>query len=488
MGMLTFSCKTVKLSHAEEKQRIGEYYEAAGMYRKLYTKAKPVQKDKRAYISYRMGICYQKINDVSRAISAYQIAMRYNYPDSLLYLRLAQTCHQSGRYSEAINYYTTFLEQNPENIIAQNGILGCELAVKMKEKPTPYQVRKMDILNSRYSDFSPMLTGDDYDKLYFASARAKKVSKDSVSAITGQLTNNLFLAEKDEKGAWKQPVELEDAVNTLFDEGTPSFSADGNTMYYTYCESDPFSSRIAEIYMSTRSGASWGAGARINLIKDSINSVGHPSLSPDGKYLYFVSELNSYGGKDIFRARLVGLSDFGGIENLGTQINTPGDEMFPYARDSVTLYFASNGHPGMGGLDLFKATLDSLGVWHVENMGAPINSMADDFGITFEGAKERGFFSSNRNDARRYDNIYSFERPTVTIFIEGYVSDADENPIEGAIVRIVGKDGLNEKVFAKTDGSYKVELERDISYVMMASAPDYLNQNTELTTDPDEKN
>ena len=488
VGVLLFSCKTVKLSDAEEKQRIGEYNEAANMYRKLYSKSKPDQRDMRAYVAYRMGICYQKINNVSRATSAYMNALRYNYPDSLLNLRIAQTYHQSGRYGDAIKYYNTFLEHAPGNTTAINGLTGCELAIQMKENPTLYQVRKMDIFNSRYGEFSPMLTGKDFDKLYFASSRVKKISKDSLSAITGQPVNNFFLAEKDEKGAWKKPVEIEDAVNTKFDEGTPSISADGSTMYYTYCESDPISSRPSRIYVSSRGGATWGVGSEASIIKDSVTNMGHPSISPDGKYLYFVSDINGYGGKDIFRARAVGANNFSGFENLGPQINTEGDEMFPYVRDSVTIYFASNGHPGMGGLDLFKATRDSLGQWHVENMGAPINSMSDDFGITFEGRRERGFFSSNRNDARGYDHIYSFERPTVTIFIEGYVSDAEENPLEGAIVRIVGKDGLNEKIFAKTDGSYKVELERDISYVMMASAPDYLNQHFELKTDPDEKN
>ena len=488
VGILLFSCKTVKLSVAEEKQRIGEYHEAATMYRKIYSKSKSEQRDLRAYVSYRMGICFQKINNMSRATSAYLNAVRYNYPDSLLNLRLAQTYHQSGRYNDAVNYYNKFLELNPESVIALNGIKGCEFAAEMKENPTLYQIRKMEIFNSRYGDFSPMLTGNDFEKLYFASSRAKKVSKDSISAITGLLTNNFFLAEKDEKGMWKRPVEIEDAVNTLFDEGTPSFTADGNTMYYTYCESDPIDSRTAEIYMSSRSGATWGIGSRVNLVKDSVTNLGHPSISPDGKYLYFVSDVSGYGGKDIFRARVIGMDSYGGLENLGPKINTGGDEMFPYVRDSVTLYFSSNGHAGIGGLDLYKATMDSLGEWHVENMGAPINSMADDFGITFEGKKEKGFFSSNRNDALGYDHIYSFERPIVTIFIEGYVSDADENPIENALIRIVGKDGLNEKVLAKPDGLYKVELERDISYVMMASAPDYLNQNFELTTDPDERN
>ena len=259
-------------------------------------------------------------------------------------------------------------------------------------------------------------------------------------------------------------------------------------MYYTYCAQDPEGPRTSEIYISTRSSAKWGKGTRATIVKDSVTALGHPSVSPDGKYLYYVSDaVGGFGGKDIFRSRLVG-NDFGPMENLGPEINTPGDEMFPYVRDSVTLYFASNGHPGMGGLDLFKATQDSTGKWHVENLKAPINSMADDFGITFEGNKEKGFFSSNRNDARGYDHLYSFELPTITIFIEGIVFDVDENPIEDATVRIVGKDGLNVKVPAKKDGTYRVELERDIRYVMMASARGYLNQNFELKTGPEEKN
>ncbi|MDR1814523.1 MAG: OmpA family protein [Tannerella sp.] len=487
VAALFSGCKPVKLSVADEKQRSGEYFEAANLYRKLYSKTKPDKRDLRAYIAYRMGLCNQKINNIPRATSAYQNALRYNYPDSLLFLRLAQTYHQGGRYADAVKYYEQYLEQNPTSVIAVNGLKGCVLADSMKKNPTLYQVRRMDIFNSQYGDFSPMLSGENYDKLYFASSRAKKVSRDSVSSITGQMTNNLFLAEKDERGEWKKPIQIEDAINTDFDEGTPSLSADGNTMYYTYCSSDPLSSRPAEIYVSTRSGASWSAGNRTTLIKDSVTSVGHPAISPDGKYLYFVSDVGGYGGKDIFRSRIVGADDFGGIENLGAQINTEGDEMFPYVRDSVTLYFASNGHPGLGGLDIFKATLDSVGVWHVENMGVPINSSGDDFGITFEGRREKGFFTSNRNDTRGYDHIFSFLRPVVTVFIEGYVSDKEENPIDSAIVRIVGRDGLNEKVIAKPDGSYKVELERDISYVMMASATNYLNQNIELKTDPDEK-
>ena len=487
-----YSCKSAKLSDAEEKQRIGEYFEAAAIYRKVYTKTPPVKRDLRGYIAYRMADCNRLINNTPRATSAYMNALRYNYPDSIVNLRLGQMYHKSGRYGEAIKYYNDYLLAEPGSILAFNGIAGCEEATKWKQNPTRYVVKRMEKFNSRRSEFGPMLYGEKYDQLYFASTRtpkgAGKDKDETTNAITGQRNNDFFLVKQDENGAWQAPIELEDEVNTEFDEGTPSFSKDGNTMYYTYCAQDPEGPRTSEIYISTRSSAKWGKGTRASIVKDSVTALGHPAISPDGKYLYFVSDaVGGYGGKDLFRARVVG-NDFGPMENLGPDINTPGDEMFPYVRDSVTLYFASDGHPGMGGLDLFKATLDSTGKWNVENMKAPINSSGDDFGITFAGKQEKGFFSSNRNDARGYDHLYSFEMPVITIFIEGIVSDVDENPIEDATVRIVGRDGLNEKVLAKKDGKYKVELERDIRYVMMASARGYLNQNFELKTGPEEKN
>lgn len=487
-----YSCKSAKLSDAEEKQRIGEYFEAAAIYRKVYTKTPPAKRDLRGYIAFRMAECNRLINNTPRATSAYMNALRYKYPDSIVNLRLGQMYQKSGRYGEAIKYYNDYLLAELGSVLAFNGVTGSEEAIKWKQAPTRYTVKRMDKFNSRRSEFSPMLYGEKYDQLYFASTRtpkgAGKDKEETNSAITGQRNNDFFLVKQDENGAWLAPVELEDEVNTEFDEGTPSFSKDGNTMYYTYCAQDPEGPRTSEIYISSRSSAKWGKGTRANIVKDSVTALGHPSISPDGKYLYFVSDaVGGYGGKDLFRARVMG-SDFGPMENLGPDINTPGDEMFPYVRDSVTLYFASDGHPGMGGLDLFKATLDSTGKWNVENMKAPINSAGDDFGITFAGNKESGFFSSNRNDVRGYDHLYSFELPVITIFIEGIVSDVDENPIEDATVRIVGRDGLNEKVLAKKDGKYRVELERDIRYVMMASARGYLNQNFELKTGPEEKN
>lgn len=483
---LFLSCRSAKLSDAEERQRIGEYYEAAAIYRRVYTKTSPKKRDLRGYIAFRMAECNRMINSTDKAISGYMNALRYDYPDSILYLRLGQMQQKNGRYAEAIKYYDEYLKYDPASVIALNGVEGSQKAVEWKKNPTRYEVKRMDKFNSRRGEFSPMLAGTDYDQLYFASSRSRD-KDEKVSAITGQNNNNFYLVKKDEQGNWLAPVELEDEVNTEFDEGTPSFSPDGTSMYYTYCAQANDGNRTAEIYVSTRSSAKWGKGTKVEILRDSVTALAHPSVSPDGKWIYFVSDaVGGQGGKDIFRAPMDGGS-FGPMENLGPEINTAGDDMFPYVRDSVTLYFASNGHPGMGGLDLFKATQDSTGHWRVENMGAPINSSGDDFGITFEGNRERGFFSSNRNDARGYDHLYSFELPTITVKIEGIVFDVDEYPIENATVRIVGRDGLNAKVLTLKNGAYTVELERDIRYVMMASARGYLNQNFELKTDAEEK-
>ena len=484
---LFVSCRSAKLSDAEEKQRIGEYYEAAAIYRRVYTKTSPKKRDLRGYVAFRMAECNRMINSTAKAVSGYMNALRYDYPDSILYLRLGQMQQKNGRYADAIKNYDAYLQYDPTSVLAFNGVEGSQKALEWKKNPTRYVVKRMDKFNSRRGEFSPMLLGPDYDQLYFASSRSKDKDQ-KISAITGQSNNNFYVIKKDEQGNWLQPEELEDEVNTEFDEGTPSFTPDGNTMYYTYCTQAPEGDRTAEIYMSSRSSAKWGKGSKVEILKDSVTALAHPSVSPDGRWLYFVSDaVGGQGGKDIFRARING-NDFGPMENLGPEINTPGDEVFPYVRDSVTLYFASNGHPGMGGLDIFRATLDSTEHWHVENMRSPINSNGDDFGITFEGVHERGFFSSNRNDARGYDHLYSFELPIITVKIEGIVFDVDEVPIEGATVRIVGRDGLNAKILTMKNGEYEVELERDIRYVMMASARGFLNQNFELKTGAEEKN
>lgn len=489
LSCLLISCKSAKLSDAVEKEDRGEYYEAAQIYRKVYSKTPSKKTHLRGSIAYRMGDCYRLTNNTSRAISAYTNAIRYKYPDSTAFLYQAQMAHKLGRYAEAVKHYNAFLEQVPNHPLARNGIVGCEAAPEWKKNPTRYNVKKMDKFNSREGEFSPMLLPPDFDQMLITSSRKDAVGEEK-SPITGVKNNDFFLIKKDEKGNWLAPEVIESGVNTEFDEGSPSFSADGSQMYYTYCSEDVEYARTAEVRVSARSGAAWGAGTKVEIFQDSLAMSAHPAVGPDG-YLYFVSDImGGYGGKDIWR---IPIAEIGASypENLGPDINTPGDEMFPYMRQDTVLFFSSNGLPGMGGLDIFKARQDKNDRWRVENMKAPINSMSDDFGITFaalnESGYESGYFSSNRNDGKGTDHIYSFQLPGIYVFVEGWVLNREEEEIENAKVRIVGKDGTNEQIIARVDGTYYMEVKRGMEYVMMGSAPGYLNQRQTLVVPDEEK-
>ena len=210
------SCRSAKLSDAEEKQRIGEYYEAAAIYRRVYTKTSPKKRDLRGYVAFRMAECNRMINSTAKAVSGYMNALRYDYPDSILYLRLGQMQQKNGRYADAIKHYDAYLQYDPTSVLAFNGVEGSQKALEWKKNPTRYVVKRMDKFNSRRGEFSPMLLGPDYDQLYFASSRSKDKDQ-KISAITGQNNNNFYVIKKDEQGNWLQPEELEDEVNTEFD-------------------------------------------------------------------------------------------------------------------------------------------------------------------------------------------------------------------------------------------------------------------------------
>ncbi|MDR0541493.1 MAG: OmpA family protein [Dysgonamonadaceae bacterium] len=481
---LLFSCKSAKLSDAVERQERGEYYEAAQIYRKVYSKTSTKKKHLRGSIAFHMAECYRELNNPSRALSGYTNALRYKYEDSTAILHQAQMLHRLGRYAEAAKTYKAFLAMVPDHPLAKNGLTGCEAAPEWRKNPTRYIVRKMDKMNSRDGEFSPMLHGESFDELYFSSSR-KEALGDAKSAITGLKNNDFFLVKQDEKKQWLKPEHIESGLNTAMDEGTASFSLDGSQMYYTYCPQDSTSSQTAMIYVSSRSGAEWSAGRKAVIFKDSLAMTAHPAIGPDG-YLYFVSDvLGGYGGKDIWRIPVNGIGSLY-PENLGPEINTPGNEEFPYMRADSVLFFSSDGRPGMGGLDIFKA-IQRQGQWRVENMKSPINSMSDDFGITFAGRKETGFFSSNRNDGRGADHLYSFELPGVYVSVEGWVLNREEEEIDSATVRIAGKDGTYQRLFVRSDGTYSMEIIPGMDYVMMASAPGYLNQKQTLSVSREEK-
>ncbi|MDE6306409.1 MAG: OmpA family protein, partial [Muribaculaceae bacterium] len=367
---------------------------------------------------------------------------------------------------------------------ARTGLAGANMAQEMKKNPTRYVVKQPRLLNSRRADFSPMYNGSDHDVLYFTTTN-EKVMGTNRSEITGMKKSDIWFTRKNERGEWQKPEAVEGELNSELDEGIISFSPDGSTMYLTKARREPNANTGVEIYTSQRSDAKWSAPVKFEITADTLSSYGHPAVSPDGQYLYFTSDMpGGAGGRDIWRINLKDRA--GSLENMGEFINTPGDECFPYVRSDSVLYFASDGHPGMGGLDLFKATLTPAGGWSLVNMGVHINSSADDFGITF-GEGERGYFSSNRGDGRGYDHIYSFELPDLQIWLSGWVLDKDEEPVPNAVIRIVGNDGSNQKEVARNDGSFRFPLQRGVSYVMLAGAKGYLNAKQEFTSDTAEE-
>lgn len=488
MGAVSLTaCKTPKLKTAREQLARGEYYDAAQTYRKVYNKlTRKEDRSLRGEVAYEMAGCYRSLNQAARASAAYQNAIRYGYPDSMAYYYLARSLQAEGKYQPAIDNYTKFLMWRPSDGLAREGIRGCRQAIEAREgKTTRYIVKEAKLFNSRRSDFAPMYLDKALDQLYFTSSNEKSMG-DTKSEITGMKNSDVYYAKKNEKGEWERPEPAEGELNSEFDEGIVSFTPDGQTMYLTKARRDPNASTSVEIYTSKRSDATWSAPVKYEILNDTVTAVGHPAVSADGRYLYFTSDMpGGYGGRDIWRVNLQ--DKVGSLENLGPQINTAGDEMFPYSRTDSLLYFSSDGHPGFGGLDIFKAHLDATGQrWSVENMGKPMNSQADDFGITF-GQGESGFFSSGRGDARGYDHIYSFELPELNIGISGWVVDKDDEPVPGAVIRIVGDDGSIQKEVARDDGSFAFRLSRGVKYVMMAGAKGYLNVKQEFQSDAAEE-
>lgn len=485
---VTTACKTPKLTEANEQYARGEFFNASKTYRAVYNKLNPKQdRQLRGQVAFQLGNCYRKLNMAARASAAYQNAVRYDYAatDSMTYFYLARSLQMEGKYQPAIDAYIQFLEKSPDDALAKEGLRGCQMALRAKESPhTRYKVAQAKLFNSRRADFAPMYLDKSLNTIYFTSSNEKSTGNDK-SEVTGMKRSDIFFSTKDEKGNWQRPEPAGGELNTAFDEGIVSFSPDGQTMYLTVARRSLEANTSVEIYTSQRSDATWSAPVKLEITADTISAFGHPAVSPDGTFLYFSSDMpGGFGGKDIWR---INLKDrVGSLENLGEQINTSGDEMFPYVRMDSLLYFASDGHPGFGGLDLFTARLNSTGDrWSIENMGLPMNSQGDDFGITF-GEGESGFFSSNRGDARGYDHIFSFIKPDIKVTISGWVLDKDEEPVPNAIIRIVGDDGSNQKEVARDDGSFKFNLQRGVKYVMLAGAKGYLNVKQEFESDPEE--
>ena len=479
---------------------LGEYFDAANQYKKAYSQTPPKQRALRGKRALKMAECYRRINYTQKAIAAYNNAVRYKQEDSLTHLYLGQQLMKNGSYKEAAKAFQTFLDSAGNYAfsdsrdyvqLARRGLRSAQQAPAWKQEGSAYTVKRENFFNSRRAEYSPMLAGEENNQLFFTSTR-NQAKGDELSGITGTKNGDIFMSQKDDKGKWQRPEVIDSELNSEFDEGACSFTPDGRTMYLTVCKTDPQYPRYAVIATSNRSDAAWSKATELKLTHDTLSAYAHPAISPDGEWLYFTSNMpGGMGGYDIWRVRLT-TSGVTGVENLGAPINTPGDEMFPTFRPNGDLYFSSDGHEGMGGLDIYIAKpaenhdniSENSQLYELEHPGYPLNSQGDDFGMTFEGLKNQGFFSSNRGDGKGWDHIYSFYNPEIIQTVTGWVYEQDGYELPAGQVYMVGNDGTNLKLSVKGDGSFTQQIKPGVDYVFLGTCKGFLNHQEQLRVEP----
>ncbi|PCI97904.1 MAG: hypothetical protein COB15_06920 [Flavobacteriales bacterium] len=431
-----------------------KYYKAIEMYKKAYTKES--KKEVKSEILFQIAECYRGKNDGTQAAVWYNKAIKSKYEDPIAIYYVADIYKAQGKYEEAIVHYNKFKAAKPGDKRAEDGVKSCEMAKKWLEEPSRTIVNPMPLLNSEDYDFSPVFADKKNVELYFTSTRQGSAGSE-VSDITGMNFSDIYKTKRDKKGKWSEPAVLNEAVNSPASEGSSCLNKKRNTMYFTRCGVEDKGVMGCGLMWAKRAGQKWGEPEYIEITEDTF-TVGHPAISPDDKVLVFASNMpGGQGGKDLWYITYnKKAKTWSQATNLGSEINTAGDEMFPYIRENGELYFSSTGHLGMGGLDIFKAASTGANQWSgVENLQVPMNSAAHDFGIVFEGDKERGFFTTAREGGKGGDDIWEFYLPPMLFALEGVVKDVETgNVLANAKVKLIGTDGSSAETTTDENGSF----------------------------------
>jgi len=483
---------------ADAAYKDGFYFNAIELYKKAYTTEKKAS-DKATYI-FKVGECYRALGDAQSAQVWYEKANKAQYPDPITYFYIGEALKEQGKYAEAISAYNKYKEKMPNDARAESGINTCQLAQTWKDSPSRYDVSPEVLLNTPQYDFAAAFSDKKNEDLVFSSTRPASTGTET-DQIIGESFSDLYASSRDKLGKWSEAVKLAPAINTDANEGAPTFNSKRTLMFFTRCPHEKNKVHGCDIWVSKKVGSNFSEPEMLALRpaqdnKDtSIITIGHPCVGPSDDVLFFSSNMKgagSRGGKDLWMVKLdKDGKALGAPTNLGAEINTSKDDMFPFLRQNGTLYFCSDGHPGMGGMDIFMAEKTGEMAWgQVQNMKSPINSSMDDFAIIFDADNERGFFTSNRPGGKGQDDIWRFYMPDLVFALQGTVYDkVTGQPLPDAKVEVVGTDGSTFSALTDATGGFNFAekgkdryIKENTSYSIRVGKDQYLNVTDQITT------
>ncbi|HNQ66940.1 MAG TPA: hypothetical protein PKN32_01065 [Bacteroidales bacterium] len=448
-----------------------EQYSQAISYYQTQLNKKRNSKHTIAEASFKTGYCYKKLSLPEHASNYFKQAINVGYEDPLVYLYYGESLQMLQKYDSALVQYELFQSLAPEHKLSNKGVESIKFTFESLNKPSRYEVEIYGRLNSAEYDYCPFYEVRNKKKIYFTSTRYAPTHI-SLSPESGEFCSNLFYSEQDKDGKWSDPVIVPGLVNTTDEEGAACLNHKSSNLYFTRCKYDKNLDKGCRIYVAKRVGSYWGQIKEVDIpgIPTGI-SIGHPAISDDELTLYFVADslLGGLGGKDIYKVvRERKNQPFGPPQNLGDFINTEADEVHPYIRSNGDLYFSSDGHPGMGGFDIFRAKHISGTKYNLFNPGSPINSSHDDFGIVFIGMREEGFLSSRRIGGMGKTDIFHFVLPELKFTVSGTIYDKKTNEVMPNVDIQVMNDEyvLMDTQLSDENGYYEIDLIPENNYII----------------------
>jgi peptidoglycan-associated lipoprotein len=497
--IVSFSLMTFLFSCGAKKGSIGaareayikkEFYISGENYRKVYSSTK--NKQEKIEAANKAAECYWLMNDMKNAESWYRKAIKVDPKNTENQLRLAKTLKNNQKFEEAIVEFKNYQKMTPEGAQeVERQIKGCENALKWKNDKTRYNVENVKALNTRWQDYAPQWFKK--DQLIITSDREKGVSGSTMYGWTGNGYCDLYTStyKVDKKNpnniTYQMPVLVDkDKLNGKLNDGAIAFDSRFTTAYVTRCNYDNnFKGKSCRIYTSTLTGSEWSEPEHLNFSSDSFN-CGQPTLTKDGQTMYFSSDMpGGFGGKDLYMVSYSKRSKtWGDPVNLGPTINTDENEVYPTIHEDGTLYFASSGHVGLGGTDIFMTKGNGTDWGEPINMKSPINSHGDDFAIIFGKDKESGYFTSNREGSKGADDIYRFSMNPLVFTLSGVVRNAKTKAVMPNATITITSSSDTGKIVLKTDqvGSYKISLKQKTDYELFASRQMFYDSKTEEKT------